>query len=159
MKKYRWNCVSWYNPFFFTQRPLVCTLSLLRLQAHHGLLNKAWLLMNFSAPALWLVLWRTQLQFPAPLSSPASVTPVMRESDTLFWPQRVVHMYVNLESPCRIWDLNLGPLEEKPVFLTLEPSLQPCVWIKTWSAHTKITVISLYKKALAFFWEVHLLVL
>jgi hypothetical protein len=27
------------------------------------------------------------------------------------------------ELPCGSWDLNLGPLEEQPVFLTAEPSL------------------------------------
>jgi hypothetical protein len=29
------------------------------------------------------------------------------------------------EPSCSCWDLNSGPLEEKPVFLTAEPSLQP----------------------------------
>ena len=28
------------------------------------------------------------------------------------------------ELPCGCWELNLGPLEEQPVFLTSEPSLQ-----------------------------------
>jgi hypothetical protein len=27
--------------------------------------------------------------------------------------------------PCRCWELNLGSLEEQPVLLTTEPSLQP----------------------------------
>jgi hypothetical protein len=27
------------------------------------------------------------------------------------------------ELPCGCWELNLGPLEEQPVFLTSEPSL------------------------------------
>jgi hypothetical protein len=27
--------------------------------------------------------------------------------------------------PCVCWKLNLGPLEEQPVLLTAEPSLQP----------------------------------
>jgi len=29
------------------------------------------------------------------------------------------------EPPCGCWDLNSGPLEEQPVLLTAEPSLQP----------------------------------
>ena len=29
------------------------------------------------------------------------------------------------EPPCHCWELNSGPLEEKPVLLTTEPSLQP----------------------------------
>ncbi|KAL6074356.1 hypothetical protein STEG23_012106, partial [Scotinomys teguina] len=29
------------------------------------------------------------------------------------------------ELPCGFWDLNPGPLEEQPVLLTAEPSLQP----------------------------------
>ena len=29
------------------------------------------------------------------------------------------------EPPCGCWELNSGPLEEQPVFLTTEPSLQP----------------------------------
>jgi hypothetical protein len=29
------------------------------------------------------------------------------------------------EPPCNVWELNSGPLEERPVFLTTEPSLQP----------------------------------
>ena len=32
------------------------------------------------------------------------------------------------ESPCGCWDLNPGPLEEQPVLLTAEPSLQPLMW-------------------------------
>jgi hypothetical protein len=28
------------------------------------------------------------------------------------------------EPPCGCWDLNSGPVEEQPVFLTTEPSLQ-----------------------------------
>ena len=30
------------------------------------------------------------------------------------------------ELPCGCWDLNIGPLEEQPMFLITEPSLQPC---------------------------------
>jgi hypothetical protein len=30
------------------------------------------------------------------------------------------------EQPYGYWDLNPGPLEEQPVLLTAEPSLQPC---------------------------------
>jgi len=30
------------------------------------------------------------------------------------------------EPPCGCWELNSGPLEEQPVLLTTEPSLQPC---------------------------------
>jgi len=33
------------------------------------------------------------------------------------------------EPPCGCWDLNSGPLEEQSVFLTTEPSLQPCSYI------------------------------
>ena len=29
------------------------------------------------------------------------------------------------EPPCGCWDLNSGPLEEQPVLLTADPSLQP----------------------------------
>jgi hypothetical protein len=29
------------------------------------------------------------------------------------------------EPPCGCWELNSGPLQEQPVFLTTEPSLQP----------------------------------
>ena len=29
------------------------------------------------------------------------------------------------EPPCDCWELNSGPLEEQPVLLTSEPSLQP----------------------------------
>ena len=29
------------------------------------------------------------------------------------------------EPPCCCWELNSGPLEEQPVLLTSEPSLQP----------------------------------
>ena len=29
------------------------------------------------------------------------------------------------ETPCGCWELNLGPLQEQPVLLTAEPSLQP----------------------------------
>jgi hypothetical protein len=29
------------------------------------------------------------------------------------------------ESPCKCWELNQDPLEELPVLLTSEPSLQP----------------------------------
>ena len=29
------------------------------------------------------------------------------------------------EAPCGFWELNSGPLEEQPVLLTAEPSLQP----------------------------------
>jgi hypothetical protein len=29
------------------------------------------------------------------------------------------------EPPCGFWELNLGLLEEQPVLLTAEPSLQP----------------------------------
>jgi hypothetical protein len=29
------------------------------------------------------------------------------------------------EPPCDCWELNLGPLEEQSVLLTVEPSLQP----------------------------------
>ena len=29
------------------------------------------------------------------------------------------------EPPCRCWELNSEPLEEQPVLLTTEPSLQP----------------------------------
>ena len=29
------------------------------------------------------------------------------------------------EPPCSCWELNSGPLEERPVLLTTEPSLQP----------------------------------
>jgi hypothetical protein len=34
------------------------------------------------------------------------------------------------EPPCGCWELNSGPLEEQPVLLTTEPSLQPqhCVF-------------------------------
>ena len=32
------------------------------------------------------------------------------------------------ELPCDWWDLNLGPLEEQPVLLTAEPSLQPLLF-------------------------------
>ena len=31
------------------------------------------------------------------------------------------------ELPCECWELNLGPLEEHPMLLTTELSLQPCV--------------------------------
>jgi hypothetical protein len=31
------------------------------------------------------------------------------------------------ELPCRIWESNLGPLEEQQVLLNIEPSLQPPV--------------------------------
>ena len=31
------------------------------------------------------------------------------------------------EPPCGYWELNSGPLEEQTVFLTAEPSLQPCL--------------------------------
>ena len=33
------------------------------------------------------------------------------------------------ELSCGFWDLNLGPLEEQPVLLTTEPSLQPRQYI------------------------------
>jgi hypothetical protein len=35
------------------------------------------------------------------------------------------------EPPCGYWELNLGPLEEQPVFLTTESSLQPlgCLFV------------------------------
>jgi hypothetical protein len=33
------------------------------------------------------------------------------------------------EPPCGCWVLNSGPLEELPVLLTTEPSLQPCLKI------------------------------
>jgi hypothetical protein len=29
------------------------------------------------------------------------------------------------ELPCGYWGMNPGPLEEQPIFLTAEPSLQP----------------------------------
>jgi hypothetical protein len=29
------------------------------------------------------------------------------------------------EPPCGCWELNSGPLEEQPVLVTIEPSLQP----------------------------------
>jgi hypothetical protein len=32
------------------------------------------------------------------------------------------------EPPCSCWKLNSGPLEEQPVLLTAEPSLQPDNW-------------------------------
>jgi hypothetical protein len=36
------------------------------------------------------------------------------------------------EPPCGCWDLNSGPLEDQPVLLTTEPSLQPpCLFFKT----------------------------
>jgi hypothetical protein len=31
----------------------------------------------------------------------------------------------NCELPCGCWKLTLGPLEEQPVLLTIEPSVQP----------------------------------
>ena len=31
------------------------------------------------------------------------------------------------EPPCGCWELNSGPLEEQPVLLTSEPSLQPSI--------------------------------
>jgi hypothetical protein len=33
------------------------------------------------------------------------------------------------EPPCGCWELNSGPLDKKPVFLTAEPSLQLANWI------------------------------
>ena len=33
------------------------------------------------------------------------------------------------ELPCGCWELNLDPLEEQPVLLTTEPSLQPLLWV------------------------------
>jgi hypothetical protein len=35
------------------------------------------------------------------------------------------------EPPCGCWELNSGPLEEQPVFLTSEPSLQPHICFLT----------------------------
>lgn len=32
---------------------------------------------------------------------------------------------VSCEPPCRLWELNLGPLDEMSVILTTEPSFQP----------------------------------
>ena len=32
------------------------------------------------------------------------------------------------EPPCDCWELNSGPLEQQPVLLTSEPSLQSLVW-------------------------------
>ena len=42
---------------------------------------------------------------------------------------------VELEVPRRSWELNLDPLEEQPVVLTAEPSLQPH------STHLKVVVV------------------
>jgi hypothetical protein len=36
------------------------------------------------------------------------------------------------ESPCSCWELNSGPPEEQPVFLTAEPSHQPCYYFRDW---------------------------
>jgi hypothetical protein len=36
-----------------------------------------------------------------------------------------------LEPPCGCWELNLGPLQEQPVLLTTEPSLQPLIFFPT----------------------------
>ena len=33
------------------------------------------------------------------------------------------------EPPCGCWELNSEPLEEPPVLLTAEPSLQPCLLV------------------------------
>ena len=32
------------------------------------------------------------------------------------------------EPPCDCWELNSGPMEEQPLLLTNEPSLQPPQW-------------------------------
>ena len=37
------------------------------------------------------------------------------------------HTTDGCEPPCGCWELSLGPLEEQPVGLTSEPSLQPDV--------------------------------
>jgi hypothetical protein len=40
------------------------------------------------------------------------------------------------ESPCGCWELNSGTLEEQPVCLTVDPSLQPeCSFFKIVSYH------------------------
>jgi hypothetical protein len=41
------------------------------------------------------------------------------------------------EPPCGCWELNSGPLEEQPVLLTSEPSLQPLGCLK----HLKPVVV------------------
>jgi hypothetical protein len=42
-----------------------------------------------------------------------------------------------VESPCRSWELNLGPLEEQPVLLTAEPALQSPNLFLRWASHGK----------------------
>jgi hypothetical protein len=44
-------------------------------------------------------------------------------------PEIVLQMFVS----CQVgpWELNPSPLQEPQVFLTTEPSLQPCCYIKT----------------------------
>jgi hypothetical protein len=45
------------------------------------------------------------------------------------------------EPPCGCWELNSGPLEEQPVFLTIEPSLQPPGWSLFSMQHQSRTLI------------------
>jgi hypothetical protein len=44
----------------------------------------------------------------------------MPEEDTRFLGTGITD---GSEPPCRCWELNLGPLEEQPLLLTIEPSL------------------------------------
>lgn len=41
--------------------------------------------------------------------------------------QKRVSDPLGLELPSVCWELNPGPVEEQPVLLTTEPSLQPCL--------------------------------
>ena len=43
----------------------------------------------------------------------------------LWWKRVLDATADDSEPPCGCWELNPGPLEEQPVLLTAEPSLQP----------------------------------
>ena len=47
-----------------------------------------------------------------------------------FMPEEASEPTINgCEPPCGYWELNSGPLEEQPVRLTSEPSVQPQNWV------------------------------
>jgi hypothetical protein len=58
------------------------------------------------------------------------------------WDPLELEVTDSCEPPCGCWELNPGPLEEQPVVLTIEPSLQ--LNISVFSFKISISVFKVY---------------
>jgi hypothetical protein len=56
--------------------------------------------------------------------------------------------------PCGCWELNPGPLEEQPVLLSAEPSLQPLILTTPDSVLIQFHLVSDCGKEVSFFFQV-----